>query len=212
MAIERAIQEADQLLATFGALLSIADAEAGGRRADMAPVDLGGVRRDVVELYQPAAEERGVTLELDVRRHHGARQSAIAVPGGRQSHRQCSQVRQRAGRESGSTSRTAPSPRISVADFGPGVPEEERDHVLERFVRLDASRTTPGGGLGLSLVAAIAYGARRQPGTGGHESRTDSARSHRHPAFRIGAGGRPTDGPAHGSRRTGDGAPLPLAS
>ncbi len=57
-AIEQAIQEADQLLATFGALLSIADAEAGARRADMTTVDLGGVVQDVVELYRPLAEER----------------------------------------------------------------------------------------------------------------------------------------------------------
>src|SRR5262249_33269290 len=65
-AIEQAIQEADQLLATFGALLSIADAESGARRANMTTVNLGGVVEDVVELYRPLAEERGVSLDLNV--------------------------------------------------------------------------------------------------------------------------------------------------
>ncbi|HEX7201102.1 MAG TPA: HAMP domain-containing sensor histidine kinase, partial [Dongiaceae bacterium] len=66
-AIERAIQETDQLLATFAALLSIADAESGARRGDMAPVDLGEVASDVVELYQPVAEEHGLTLNASGR-------------------------------------------------------------------------------------------------------------------------------------------------
>ncbi len=156
-AIERAIQEADQLLATFGALLSIADAEAGARRADMTAVDLSSVAKDVVELYQPLAEERGMTLSLTA-------QGAAPVQGNRQllfqavanlidnavkygdgGHRIAVEVT--GGQESS---------RISVADFGPGIPAAERDHVLERFVRLDPSRSTPGSGLGLSLVAAIA--------------------------------------------------------
>ena len=156
-AIEHAIQEADQLLATFGALLSIADAEAGARRADMTTVDLGGVVQDVVELYRPLAEERGVSLDLNVHgmaTAQGNRQLLFqavanlidnAVKYGAEGQRIAVEVDGR-----------PPSPMISVADFGLGIPRAERDHVLERFVRLDASRTTPGSGLGLSLVAAIA--------------------------------------------------------
>jgi signal transduction histidine kinase len=156
-AIEQAIQEADQLLATFGALLSIADAEAGARRADMTTVDLGGVVQDVVELYRPLAEERGASLDLNVHGHaaaQGNRQLLFqavanlidnAVKYGAEGQRIAVEV---AG--------GPPSPMISVADFGLGIPAAERDHVLERFVRLDASRSTPGSGLGLSLVAAIA--------------------------------------------------------
>ncbi len=156
-AIEQAIQEADQLLATFGALLSIADAEAGARRADMTIVDLGGVVQDVVELYRPLAEERGANLDLNVRGDavaQGNRQLLFqavanlidnAVKYGADGQRIAVEVA--GGR---------PSPMISVADFGLGIPAAEREHVLERFVRLDASRTTPGSGLGLSLVAAIA--------------------------------------------------------
>ena len=156
-AIEQAIQEADQLLATFGALLSIADAEAGARRADMTIVDLGGVVQDVVELYRPLAEERGASLDLNVRGHataQGNRQLLFqavanlidnAVKYGAEGQHISVEV---AG--------GPPAPLITVADFGLGIPAAERGHVLERFVRLDASRTTPGSGLGLSLVAAIA--------------------------------------------------------
>jgi len=156
-AIEQAIQEADQLLATFGALLSIADAEAGARRADMTSVDLGGVVQDVVELYRPLAEERGASLDLNLHGHataQGNRQLLFqavanlidnAVKYGAQGQRIAVAVAD------------GPSPTIAVADFGLGIPAEERGHVLERFVRLDTSRTTPGSGLGLSLVAAIAH-------------------------------------------------------
>jgi signal transduction histidine kinase len=156
-AIETAIQEADQLLATFAALLSIADAETGGLRADMEPVGLGGVAEDAVELYQPLAEERGLALEL---KPHGP----AWVMGNRQllfqavanlldnavkyGHAGPAIVVEIAGGPAG--------PMISVTDYGPGIPAGERSHVLERFVRLDTSRTTPGSGLGLSLVAAIA--------------------------------------------------------
>lgn len=156
-AIERAIQEADQLLATFGALLSIADADAGARRADMTAVDLGDVVKDVVELYLPAAEERGVTLAFNM-------QGTAAVQGNRQLLFQAvANLIDNAVKYGGAGHRItvevtggSESPRIAVADFGPGIPEVEREHVLERFVRLDPSRTTPGSGLGLSLVAAIA--------------------------------------------------------
>jgi len=155
-AIERAIQETDQLLATFAALLSIADAESGARRGDMAAVDLGGVAGDVVELYQPLAEERGLALELSGR-------SAVSVQGNRQLLLQAvanlidNAVKYGGGRIQVGVAADPSGPCIVVADDGPGIPAGERAHVLERFVRLDASRTTPGSGLGLSLVAAIAH-------------------------------------------------------
>jgi signal transduction histidine kinase len=156
-AIEQAIQEADQLLATFGALLSIADAEAGARRADMTTVDLSGVAQDVVELYRPLAEERGADLDLTVK-------GSATAQGNRQLLFQAmanlidNAVKYGAEGQhiSVEVDGGPPSPVISVADYGLGIPVDEREHVLERFVRLDASRTTPGSGLGLSLVAAIA--------------------------------------------------------
>jgi signal transduction histidine kinase len=161
-AIERAIQETDQLLATFAALLSIADAESGARRGDMAPVDLGEVASDVVELYQPLAEEHGLTLSLTTPGPLGG--SGAMVQGNRQLLLQAvANLIDNAVKygEGGSRIRVEVAEQvagasISVADDGPGIPATERGHVLERFVRLDASRTTPGSGLGLSLVAAIA--------------------------------------------------------
>ena len=123
----------------------------------MDPVDLGGVAEDAVELYQPLAEERGLALEL---KPHGA----ARVMGNRQllfqavanlidnavkyGHAGPAIIVEIGGGPAG--------PKISVTDFGPGIPPGERGHVLDRFVRLDPSRTTPGSGLGLSLVAAIA--------------------------------------------------------
>ena len=156
-AIERAIQETDQLLATFAALLSIADAESGARRGDVSSVDLGEVASDVVELYQPVAEEHGLTLEMSA-------QGAVAVQGNRQLLLQAvanlidNAVKYGEGgnRIQVEVAAQPEGPSISVADDGPGIPAAERGHVLERFVRLDASRTTSGSGLGLSLVAAIA--------------------------------------------------------
>jgi signal transduction histidine kinase len=155
-AIERTIGDADQLLATFTALLSIAAAESGSARASMTPLDLGELASDIVELYGPAAEERAIAM------HYGAGQGTVVgsrqllfqavanlvdnaiknTPGG--------------GDITLSVERSPTDVRLRVADTGPGIPEAERDHVLEPFVRLDSSRSTPGSGLGLALVAAIA--------------------------------------------------------
>src|SRR6266478_2677844 len=159
-AIRAAIDEADRLLATFNALLSIAAAEAGAEDRADEPVDLGQIARAVVELYEPLADEKGFALSLDSEpgtmmrgdRHllsqavanlldnalkygapkHGRGDIAIAV-------------RQSDGHAA-----------IEVADRGPGIPESDRETVFDRFVRLEPSRSTPGNGLGLSLVRAVA--------------------------------------------------------
>jgi signal transduction histidine kinase len=158
-AIEQALAEADEILVTFNALLSIADAEAGTGRAEMGPVDLEGLARDVAELYEPAAEEKGLTIERVLL-------GPAAVTGNRQLLFQAlanlldnavkytpspGRIELRLEPPTGDT-----GPTLTVADSGPGIPLEDRARVLERFVRLDASRSTPGSGLGLSLVAAIA--------------------------------------------------------
>ena len=161
-AIERTIEDADQLLATFKALLSIADAESGSARASMTPLDLGEIVADIAELYGPAAEERGITMRCAGADGTvlGSRQlliQAIAnlvdnalkhTPAG--------------GMITIAVAKGAGGISLSVADTGAGIPEADRDRVLEPFVRLDKSRTTPGSGLGLALVAAIArlHGAR----------------------------------------------------
>lgn len=158
-AIEQAVAEVDELLATFNALLSIAEVEAGSGRAEMAPVDLATLVGDVAELYEPVAEEKGLALRRAVIGPavvNGSRQllfQAVAnlidnavkytpAPGH-------IELRVEPGHDGA-------GPLLTVADSGPGVPPSQHRRVLERFVRLDSSRTTPGSGLGLSLVAAVA--------------------------------------------------------
>ena len=154
--VDKAIEEADRLLATFGALLRIARIESGERRAAFQNVDLTAVIDDVAELYAPLIEEWGKKLVL-----HNA--PGIAVPGDRDMLFQAvANLLDNAlkhtppeGRIELSLGRANAHVEIAVADDGPGVPAAERENVLARFYRLDQSRTTPGSGLGLSLVAAV---------------------------------------------------------
>jgi signal transduction histidine kinase len=155
--IERAIAEADDLLATFNALLSIADAEAGTSRGNLLPVDLVALSHDVAELYEPLVEEQGLVLEKSIA-------GPVTVSGNRQLLFQAignlidnaTKYGAAGGRVSLTVQNGNGGPEVVVADRGPGIPTADRERVLERFVRLDSSRTTPGNGLGLSLVAAIA--------------------------------------------------------
>jgi signal transduction histidine kinase len=161
-AIERTISDADQLLATFTALLSIADAQSGSARATMAPLDLDALAADIVDLYGPAAEEHGIAM-----RHEpgegvvmGSRQLLFQalvnlVDNAIKNTPMGGMIRVAVERAAGGI-------YFVVADSGPGIPERDRDRVLEPFIRLDSSRSTPGSGLGLALVAAIArlHGAR----------------------------------------------------
>ena len=154
--VDKAIEEADRLLATFGALLRIARIESGERRAAFQKVDLTAVIDDVAELYAPLIDEGDKKLVL-----HNA--PGIVVPGDRDMLFQAvANLLDNAlkhtppeGRIELSLGRANAHVKIAVADDGPGVPAEERENVLARFYRLDKSRTTPGSGLGLSLVAAV---------------------------------------------------------
>jgi hypothetical protein len=160
--IERAIAEADGVLRAFTALLDIARAEAGMGRDQFEPVDLRRLASDMVDLYAPAAEEKGVTLAIaggpaEVTGHPQLLANAVAnlVENAIRHAPADSTIRlEIAG--------TADGPELSVSDAGPGVPAGDRARILDRFVRLDGSRGTPGAGLGLSLVAAVArmHGAR----------------------------------------------------
>jgi signal transduction histidine kinase len=155
-AIRAAIEEADRLLVTFNALLSIAELESGARREEAEPLDLSEVARAAAELYEPVAEEKGFVLsvlsEAGVKmrgdRHLLSQalanllDNALKYAGG-------GEIELRVFRREGHA-------LLEVADHGPGVPEADRQSVLDRFVRLEPSRTTPGNGLGLSLVRAIA--------------------------------------------------------
>jgi signal transduction histidine kinase len=156
--IGEAIEEADRLLAMFGAVLRIARIESGERgRAAFAEVDLTSLVDDVAELYRPLIEEKGSRLSL-----HNA--PSVVVQGDRDMLFQAvanlvdNAIKHTPG---GGRIEMSLAPRdggaaIIVADDGPGIPPEEREKVRERFYRLDRSRTTPGAGLGLSLVSAVA--------------------------------------------------------
>jgi len=156
-AITRAITDLDEIIRTFNALIEIAQAEAGSFRGDWGPVDLSALASELGELYADLAEEQGGTLELVVQPH-------CCVTGNRHL------LAQAIGNLLDNALKFTPpgtplrleitgeaeGVRVVVSDRGPGIPVAERQRVLERFVRLDAARSTPGSGLGLSLVAAVA--------------------------------------------------------
>ncbi|WP_286964699.1 HAMP domain-containing sensor histidine kinase [Methylobacterium sp.] len=160
VAVERAIEEADGLLATFSALLRISQIEAGSQRAAFQPVDLSEVVETVCEAYAPDVEEGGRVLTCAVA-------PSITVDGDREllvqllanlvenalAHTPLGTAVRVSLQDPGPV---GPGPVLEVSDDGPGIPTSERDNVLRRFYRLERSRTTPGNGLGLSLVAAIA--------------------------------------------------------
>ncbi|MBW7851248.1 MAG: HAMP domain-containing histidine kinase [Rhodospirillales bacterium] len=155
--LEETMADADHLLATFNALLTIAEAEAGARSSQLSPLDLVPLVRDVFELYEPVAEEKGVAVALEAA-------DEVMVQGDRHLLSQAvANLLDNAvkytppeGRIRVSVTAGAQGPELVVADNGPGIPAESRDKVLERFTRLDATRSTPGNGLGLSLVDAVA--------------------------------------------------------
>jgi len=151
------IIELDEILSRFSSILRISQIEMRNQRAGFHDIDLTHIVHEVVELFDPAAEERGVRLQLlgnekapvfgdrdllfdalsnlvDNAIKHGGGNDAVTI-----------EVR---GDASG--------PVVTVADHGPGIPADERKNVLRRFYRLEHSRNGPGSGLGLSLVAAVA--------------------------------------------------------
>ena len=157
-AIAAAGREADGLLDILSALLRIAQVESATQRAGFAPLDLSEVLGAVAEVYASAAEERGQTLAADI-------VPGITSFGDRalltQLFANLVENAVRHGREGGRiaiTLRARPDggAEAIVADDGPGIPEAERDAVFRRFHRLDAARATPGSGLGLALVRAVA--------------------------------------------------------
>jgi signal transduction histidine kinase len=158
--LERTIEKSDELIKTFNALLLIARLEAGPLEESVEIFDLGRFVEDVSELYAPAAEEAGFALSIEAER-------GVFVRGNRQLIGQAianlidNAIKYSRGGEPGSAitvrvRRVDARPAISVGDHGPGIGAADRERVMKRFVRLEQSRTKPGTGLGLSLVAAVA--------------------------------------------------------
>lgn len=158
-AVDETMVEAKEILSTFSALLRIAEVESGARRAGFRPLDLNTVAADVVELYEPVAEGKGISLLLEV----AGETSADVVGDSSLLFEALSNLVDNAIKYSPSGSRvtvrvltTEGRLGVEVNDTGRGIPEAEREAVLRRYHRLDKSRTAPGSGLGLSLVAAVA--------------------------------------------------------
>ena len=176
-ALETTIAESDDLIRTFDALLMIARAESGQARDNMTEFDAAQIVRDVGELYEPLAEEKGLELKVEA-------PTAAPVRGNRELVSQAlanlidNAIKYAApngkadtvanGAANNGSANGAPAEIIvaagnegerialSVADHGPGIPEADRGRVVERFVRLEQSRSAPGSGLGLSLASAVA--------------------------------------------------------
>ncbi len=155
--IDACLEDADSLLSTFASLLSIARIESAASGEALQDVDLTAVTRDACELYQALAEENHIDLSCEAA--DGARilgdrnlifqaltnllDNAIKyTPAG--------------GRVAARAAPAAGGVLLTVADSGPGIPEGQLTQVLDRFYRVDESRSAPGAGLGLSLVNAIA--------------------------------------------------------
>ena len=163
-ALRATIDDSEKVLATFNALLSIARIQSGEGAGVMKPIDIVAIAEEMAELYEPAAQDAGFDFKFiaaPTPQIKGSRElvsQAVAnfldnalkyADGG-------TRIELSVGRsKSGGAV-------LSVADDGPGIAPENRERVFERFVRLEQSRSTPGSGLGLSLVSAIAraHGAK----------------------------------------------------
>ncbi len=161
-ALEQVIAEADGLIRIFNALLLIARAEAQSSQEGFAPLDACALASDLGELYEPSAEERGVALKVEapgVENVFGHREligQALANLIDNALKYGAPDLPGQQGEVAIAVKGDARRVEISVGDRGPGIPAGERARVLERFVRLEASRSRPGSGLGLSLAAAVA--------------------------------------------------------
>ncbi|MBO0904939.1 sensor histidine kinase [Jiella sonneratiae] len=158
--LDQMIADCDQMIRTFDALLMISRVEAGSDRAMKSEIDLAAIVADVVDLYEPLAEDASAELILDA-------PPKLVVFASRELIAQAlsnlidNALKYAAAPDRKTNVRVTLSEaggiwRLSVGDDGPGIPADMRERVLERFYRLDKSRSMPGSGLGLSLVQAIA--------------------------------------------------------
>jgi len=153
VSVGRALEEGDRLLAMLDTALRISRAEAGLGRDAFVEADLAAMARDVADMFEPLAEDRGMTIRAE------APDRLVALV-----HREllgqalANLVDNALKYGSGAvTVRVEAGPVLIVADDGPGIPPERRDEALKRFGRLDAARSESGAGLGLSLASAVAH-------------------------------------------------------
>jgi len=155
--IEAAVADVDRVIAIFNALLRLSEVDTGARRSGFVPVDVVRIASEVAEFYQPVAEVKGVNLVFQA-------EDAPMVAGDplllAQAISNLVENALKYGADGGlvaiTTRRVGLAVEVTVVDRGPGIAEDEKAKVVERFYRGDASRGTPGVGLGLSLVAAVA--------------------------------------------------------
>ena len=163
-ALTTALEDTDSVLKTFGAVLAISRLQAAGSIADGEVFDVAEIAAGVAELYEAVCEEKGQDFGAEIGR-------GLWVRGDRDFLAQAlANLLDNAVKytpEGGAVMlrtrrRASGEVEIGVTDTGPGIPEQDRERVLERFVRLERSRSAPGSGLGLSLVAAVvgAHGGR----------------------------------------------------
>lgn len=156
VAVLRAMEEGDRLLGMLDTALRITRAEAGIGRETFRPVDLAALVADVADMFEPLAEDRGLTIMVE-------RTDAVTVPANREMIGQAvanlvdNALKYGAGVIRVGVVEVGAEITITVADDGPGIPHDRRGDALRRFGRLDAARTESGAGLGLSLVAAVAH-------------------------------------------------------
>jgi signal transduction histidine kinase len=156
-ALESALTDLDAILETFAALLRIAQIQSGARRAAFRPTDLSAVAQTVVEAFSPSAEDARQTLTLEAT-------GPVLIEGDPELLTQMLvNLVENALRHAGAGSRirvrvsnNGSGAQLTVIDDGPGVPAAERERLFDRFYRLERSRSTPGSGLGLALVSAVA--------------------------------------------------------
>jgi signal transduction histidine kinase len=156
-ALERSIHDVDGVLDTFNAILRLSRIQAGAT-GSFRRINVTGITNELAELYEPVCEEAGLrftyTMEGDLfvqaDRELAAQAMANLLDNAVKYTPSGGAIHLRALRASPS------EVELSVSDTGPGIPPADRERVIERFVRLEQSRTQPGSGLGLSLTAAVA--------------------------------------------------------
>lgn len=156
--IDSAIADVDRVIAIFNALLRLAEIDSGMRRSGFVEVDITRLASDATEFYQPVAEMNDITLAF---RSCGSLTASgdpllLAQAIGNLIDNALKYAQQNGAIAVEARRRSDQIVEIVVSDDGPGIPDQEKTRVIERFYRSDASRATPGVGLGLSLVAAVA--------------------------------------------------------